>query len=54
MYKNLLKYQQLEKNLLKGFKSKKNYEIKSFHGAGKVLKLIFKNDKIVVPTLFQK
>ena len=27
-YKNLLKYQQLDKNLLNNFKSKKNYEIK--------------------------
>ena len=53
-YKNLLKYQQLDKNLLNDFKSKNNYEIKSFHGAGKVRMLICKDDKIVVPIKLQK
>ena len=52
-YKTIFKHQQQDKLLLKEATTS-NYEIKSFHGAGNIRKLITKQDKIVIPSTLQK
>ena len=49
-----MRYQQLDKPLIKLAKNDKNYSIKQFHGADKKYSLICRKHKIVIPKQLEK
>ena len=53
-YKTIMRYQQLDKPLIKLAKTDKNYSIKQFHGADKKYSLICRKHKIVIPKQLEK
>lgn len=52
-YKTIMVHQQKDKKLLNLAKSSNGYTINTFHGVGKVRKLICTNDKIITPQTLQ-